>query len=299
MNSKVCVLILLFGNFQIIFGQKVISCNFATVRNIYHCDLTISNPTGSENFTEFRGVHQTGKFDSSVHEISGISGSTSTNIPSLICERFSNIQTMSYVGMGIEKVGENSFKTCTSAKSITLKDNKINVIDESAFSENTNLEKLDLSQNKLSTLPALVFDSLRTLTTLDLSSNEIVELSSEWFTNLESLQKLYLASNKISELPSGIFTPITLLQYLNLGYNKLTTINSESFGDVSQLVFVDLSHNEINAVDQKFLDKATAITSLVMISNNCADDNFMNLHDIKEGLNDCFVNFESSIGKNF
>jgi len=320
MNVKIGVLILLVVSFQNTLAQGTLSCEYVPRSGVYFCDLSIENPNGFDNFTEISGSHVASYLDRNVAEISAVTGSNSTNIPSIICETFINIKIVMFANIGIETIGENSFKKCTKIEKISLNDNNIKEVNALAFNENLELDSLILESNQLTTLlealftnnlklkflnvgkniisdmPNRIFESLKNLTYLDLSTNDIVNPKAEWFKELENLEKLFLNDNKIIELPANVFSSLQLLVYLTLGSNKINVIESKSFGSLPNLNGVEIQQNNITAIDKQFIEN-TGVTYLDANLNYCVNktikDSSPQRETMKNELKTCFENFES------
>jgi len=312
----VLVLIIFISNHQS-YGQ-VLNCDFLFYNTLYTCNLTIVNPNGLNNFTGISGTHLTGMTDNDIERIYSPTGSNSTNVPSIICEKFKNVEYIYLLSMGIKKIDEHSFKNCKILFYLDLGFNQIDTIDEKSFSENTELhylyllyneltslpENVFLNQQKLVTLwfdynrisnpPKNVFDPLENLRELDLRGNQIKNLKVRWFEKLENLKNLYLVSNQIEELPKNVFSPLKNMDLLDLYNNKLKTIHANSFGILPNLTTINMMFNFIDAVDERFIDN-TGVISLNMQNNNCANvfifDDSTSRETMRNDLQNCFNNY--------
>ena len=153
MNEKVLVLVLIFTmKFYIILGQnEVISCRYFVSSNNYACDLTIKNTNGWNNFTEIAGTHLINKTNEDIRSVSRVSGSSTKNVPSIICYTFEFTTRMELKSIGIEHISEYSFQNCKKLIYVGLGSNNITQIDGKSFNENLELKTLYLSSNQLST----------------------------------------------------------------------------------------------------------------------------------------------------
>jgi len=321
MNLNIWVSIFIFVvNYQTIYGQ-VLSCSFRTDSYYgYTCVLTIQNPNGLNNFTGISGTHLTGKSNRDVQCITRSSGSNTTNIPSIICEKFKYVTRIYLQSIGIQIVDEYSFKSCKNLLYLSLAGNKITKFDEKSFSEKLELQTLHLNNNQLTTLPANVFanqqklkelwlygnritdlpenifHSLTNLTILDMDNNQIKNLSSEWFKNLQTLIFLYLNSNQIEELPKNVFSPLEKTTLITLRMNELKVIHSDSFGISPNLTDVYFENNQINAIDERFIDNI-GLHWLDMRSNSCANDfifdSSASRQSMRNTLQTCFNNYKA------
>lgn len=323
MNTLICVLILIIVSFEKSLGQNSLNCEYEDNEGVYTCYLNIKNTNGLDNFTEIIGVHEPGYSDENVVVLSAVLGSKSSNIPSIICEKFVNVKTIEFDSIEIAKIGENSFKGCKKVEKISLRRNAITEINELAFSENLELNNLALDTNLLTSLPETVFanqlkmkylylknnkildlpnevfSSLQSLVQLDLSGNEIT--NPKWFQNLEKLQKLFLNDNKIVELPTGAFSSLQALYYLTLSSNSITTIHSKSFGSLPNLKTVYLQLNAVNEIDEMFISD-TGVSYLNMSKNVCADKMITDISSLRESMMNelaaCFNNYKDLTSEN-
>lgn len=324
MNTLVCALILIIVSFEKFYGQSSLSCGYVDNDGVYSCNLDINNPNGFDNFTEIMGEHEPGYLDEEVAIVSAVLGSKSTNVPSIICERFVNVKTIELNSIGVTKIGENSFKECNKVEKISLKRNSITEINELAFNKNLELNNLALDTNQLTSLPGNVFDKQIKMRYLYLKGNKILDLPDEifsklqnleflelsgneisnprWFNNLGKLLKLYLHDNKIVELPDGAFSSLQSLTYLTLASNNIATIFSSSFGSLPNLKTVYLQQNIINEIDELFITN-TGVTFLNMSKNACVDkivtDSTPQREAIKNDLATCFNNFKALTSEYF
>jgi len=319
MNVKIGVLIFLFVSFQNTLAQGPLNCVYKLENRVYFCDLSISNAKGFDNFTEISGSHLSRNLNKDVVKVTIVTGSISTNIPSIICEKFINVKEITLANIGLEIIGENSFKNCIKIETISLSDNKIKEVNALAFNENLELDSLTLEStqlttlpeelftnqlkltslyignNKISDMPNRIFDPLQNLIILDLSNNDIVNPKAEWFKMLANLEKLFLNDNKIIELPVDVFKLLQFLDLLLLSNNNISVIESKSFGTLPALNIVELQQNRISAIDAQFISN-TGVTILDVSQNICInktiEDSSPERGTMKSDLKNCFDNFE-------
>jgi Leucine-rich repeat (LRR) protein len=298
---------------------QTLSCVYSNNSSYgYRCSLTLQNPNGLNNFTSINGTHLTGMTNSDVKYITRSSGTT-TNIPSIICDKFTNLIRSELGSYGIKTIDEKAFKNCKKLQHLSLNNNKITKIDENAFVENLELlyitfnvnqltevpENLFKNQQKLTELrlcasplpdlPKNIFSSLQKLTTLHLENNKLKDLQIEWFLPLVNVQKMQLEGNLIEELPRNVFMSMTKLNTLTIYNNNLTVIRSDSFRDVNNLKTIDFKNNKIDAIDEKFID-STGVQTLKMNNNLCVNqsitDNTVPRNAMRLALQKCFKNFD-------
>jgi len=310
----------------IICQNDFINCTYSNpYPNSYRCNLIINNTQGLNDFKDISGKHIDNQTDNDVQYINCQYKIISTNIPSIICEKFPNIVEMRFYSIGINRIDSYSFKGCKNLRSLYIQHNQISKVDEKAFANNLKLEYLELYYNQLSTLPEKLFSNqknlqtiylhgnqltempdnifqpLTNLTTLYLADNHIQNLKSKWFETLGALSHLDLSnSNLTGELPRNLFGSLKNINYIGLRSSKIKVIHADTFGESLFIPQIDLSYNKIYAVDEKFIEN-TGPSSLSFNGNICADfgisDNTMSRKKMKEALKDCFEYYRMLIGK--
>lgn len=321
MNSKVMLTIFILAiNFNLIFGQ--ISCNYNVTVFGYTCDLVINNPNGLNNFASIGGVHVPGHLDSDVIRIMTTSGSISTNIPSIICSKFKNIQWMYLQSIGIRRIDDYSFIDCTAMRLLDFRFNEISFVHEKAFNRNLNLLYLYFHNNQLTTLPENVFQNLQrleilwfdynniadlppkifrpltSLNSLDFKSNQLRSIRPEWFELLPSMKYLYMASNFIADIPKNAFVNLKNLDSFSVASNNIKMIHADSFGFLPNLKYINVDNNQVNAVDENLIDY-TGVSRVNMLGNFCANkdisDSSISRDYMRAEMRECFNNYERSM----
>lgn len=278
----------------------------------YKCELTLNIPNGIGLIDEILGTHEDNKTDEDVKIIETTFVSSSEYIPSIICDRFKNVEKL-FIQTGLEKIDAKALKSCKNLQHLNLFFNKIREISEDAFVENTELNFVDISGNQLTILPKKLFRNQdESLQTLLLQGNPNLLLSSEffkplsnltslslstyhpgWFNSLENLEELYLGPSRTLELPKNLFSSLKNLKLLSLIEKELTTLHADSFGELPNLSRLWLKNNRIEAIDEKIF-KQTGITDVNLEGNSCADDRFIgDKSDIMIKLRKCFDNYRN------
>jgi len=305
---------------QVIYSQnEAIYCEFS---GNYTCAISVYNPNGFNNFTTINGTHLTGKNDENVLNVYSFAASNTKNIPSIICEKFINIQKIELNQNGIRTINEYSFKNCQKLYYLDLKFNKISEIDEKSFNNNLmlqylymydnqltnipenlflnleNLSILRLNGNNITDLPADIFKPLKKLVDLSFSRNKISKLRMEWFEKLEKLNFLWIYKNLIEDFQQNIFAPLKSLTNLYSGTNNLSVIHSDSFGTHPYLKLIAFDSNEIIAIDEQIIDN-TNVTNFYMSKNVCANVNITDSSASREymrtQLRQCFENYNDLV----
>lgn len=320
MCIKVYYILLLFFNFnRVIIGQTgSISCTYSNSGN-YTCALAINNPNGFNNFSYINGTHLTGLNDDNVLHVRTTS-TISTNVPSIICEKFKSLQSISLNRLQINKIDEYSFKECQNILYISLSFNKISVVDEKAFNNNLilrelwlynnlianlsvnvflnlhNLKHLRININNITDLPANIFKPLKTLDSIAINKNKISKLRMEWFEDMKILRALWIGENFIEKFQKNIFAPLKNLLWFYSETNKLSVIQADSFGTHPNLKIISFANNQITAIDEQFIDN-TGVTDFAMVGNICSDANITDTSTTRDfmrtELRQCFENYNN------
>jgi hypothetical protein len=176
--------------------------------------------------------------------------------------------------------------------------------------EYNNLLSLDLSANPLLTflhcqnnhLVDLNLEGLTVLTDVVASNNQITAV---YTTDLHSIQFLSVDSNAITALD---LTGLNTLQQLNCQYNQ---IDSLSTADCPNLSTLSCAGNQMSYLDTSnspllfFLDcNSNSFISLDLSQNNqlcglnCSNNNFLSALNIKNGVDNCYTNFNVQFNYN-
>jgi len=112
MHIKIFIFILIiWTKFHLSVGQnEFLMCGFSYSNYIYTCSLMIFNPNGLDNFTKIEGTHLSGYSDGHVTHITRGKIISSPILPSIICEKFKNIQKIVFTPSEIEKITEKISK---------------------------------------------------------------------------------------------------------------------------------------------------------------------------------------------
>ncbi|CAG9798479.1 unnamed protein product [Chironomus riparius] len=300
MNAK--FLLIFLSSACCVYGQNEAAICTKFWNNSYYgytCDLTIINPNGLNNFNEISGQHLNGKSNEDVFYIySYNSGANSTNIPSVICQQFPNLDRIQIQRFGIRAVDDYSFSNCKKIQYIYINENYISQIHENSFQNNPDLLRLSLQYNQIAVLPEKLFINLNKLQMLDLGQNRISTLPTTAFNTLISLDFLLLNNNLLTNLPANVFNALKNMTMIYLDSNKLDVIHAFPFGVLPKLKTANLHSNKIYAIDEKFIDN-TSINLINMPGNICADKRIEDLttrYVLRRELKQCFDNYKITFG---
>ena len=258
MKSKVFALLLVFLLIvkEIKCQNEALNCVYSlSYNNLYSCALTMINPNGLNNIQDISGVHVDGKTDSDVTSAYFTPESNATYIPSIVCEKFKNLENLEFefVSSYITEINNYYFVNCKKIEYLTFNHFKISKVYKNAFVENIQLQSLVLVDCELTDLPANIFPKLgNNLTSLYLDYNKLKVIKLGWFQSLTKLESLSLNYNLIEEIPINTFTNCKKLNSINMMQNKLKILSSKSFYDVANLKFTFMN-NHLEAIDEKFV----------------------------------------------
>lgn len=321
MNSKfLLAIIVVVSNINLIYGQ--LSCSYNTTYFGYTCFLSINNPSGLNNFASIGGTHLPGYSDTDVKKVEGVSGSNTANVPSIICQKFSNSLEIDLRGLYIQRVDDYSFNDCTKIVNINLYINQITSVSANAFSRNLDLEYIYLLFNQLTSLtenvflnqnkllwlslwnnrisdpPKYLFKGLINLHTLWLENNQIRNIKVEWFETLQKLDQLILDGNYITDIPKNAFNKLTNIRLISLLGNNLKMIHADSFGFLPKFESLNFRDNQINAIDENIVNY-TILNNINLIGNLCANrqitDNSVSRYYMRAEMGQCFINYENAM----
>jgi Leucine-rich repeat (LRR) protein len=121
-----------------------------------------------------------------------------TNLPSIICRQFANLQTFYVRGGALRSVDQLTFASCDQLTMIFVTFTDISAIPDGTFGSNLQrLEFVDISGNRLTSLSSRSFspEALRLLRWFFAEFNQIDEIDPMWFSQAGSLSMLALNEN--------------------------------------------------------------------------------------------------------
>ena len=147
------------------------------------------------------------------------------------------------------------------------------------------------------------FTGLPGLRLLDLSHNIAFTPTANTFVNIGLLQTLILSHSNISDLAQAILTPLVSLTDIDLSHNLLVGIGSGLFNANKRLSSINLSHNGMEGIQYNTFDPLTSPEVRInLLGNVCTNQEFLvlnrNFDNIRNGLQECFNNFNYAAGHN-
>ena len=180
-----------------------------------------------------------------------------------------------------------------------LQSNQITSFPRNAFSSFSRLSLLEMSGNRNLFVPSNAFNGLSHLFILQMANCGINNLNHRWFDDLRDLTFLEIDSNGIEVLPVEVFN-LPSLEHLGIAFNRISTLDLRSFGGhAAEFVHIDAENNQINAIDQRLIENARSLNTLLLAGNICNNNNFIDVREnretVMEILQDCFNNFNATI----
>lgn len=159
----------------------------------------------------------------------------------------------------------------TTLRVLNLSHNRISALNPIDFQSAWNLQVLRLTDNPLTSIAPETFIPLANLHTLHLAACEINEIVPVWFAGKPNLRIIELDTNDIRDIPVNAFD-VPSLQQLGLASNRIQSVDVLSFGSsLDSLLNIDLRDNQIEILDEHFLNNASALFSMELSGNGCAD----------------------------
>ncbi|KAJ6641776.1 Leucine-rich repeat-containing protein 15 [Pseudolycoriella hygida] len=262
--------------------EPSLSCRYVLYGEVYSCDFTINNPNGWNNFTGIGGIHLEGFTNADVDTVYRVSG-VSTNIPTIICETFPNLNLIGLYFAGLTAIGDSDFASCSRITELGLSANSITSISSNAFASLPDLVDINLDMNSLTTLPENVFANQRNLRDLDLSLNPFHDIPAGVFRPLENLQFLHLIETNLTAINNQWFASNERLIFLNLQSNRIA-LTAESFVGLEALRTLDLTNNMIDEIPEGAFTHLQNLQNLNLFDNGLTvlrADSFTDLRQLE------------------
>lgn len=280
---------LLAAAFSCIFISKSSAgCIFGFWNNEYRCTLNnVVSRLGSD-FVDLSGDHIEGRTNADVLQVHNAPSSTIEEIPSIIFETFTNLQSVhtspNLLRLNLDNCGNNlqelwlignplifeltagSLRGCQSLRWLSLTRSSIQSINDNAFDNTPNLSFLALNNNFLSTIRSGWLRGLTGLENLQLEDNQITSIQSGAFVG-SGVTEIHLRNNRLTRIESETFTNMPNLDYLDVSNNLIANIDAGAFGNLPQLWKVDFTGNQLTTLHANVFAPLPSISWLRFDSN--------------------------------
>ncbi|XP_039534156.1 relaxin receptor 2a isoform X1 [Pimephales promelas] len=151
---------------------------------------------------------------------------------------------------------------------LSLKNNRIRILDDHIFSKYTQLQRLFLQNNTIQTVSSHAFSGLFTLERLFLSQNQITYLGPGVFRDLHKLNWLVLDHNPLKSIIHDAFIGLRLLTFLSMVNTSLIWLpNSSLCQHMPKLSWLDFAENHVELLNISTLMTCTELTVLSLHDN--------------------------------
>ncbi|KAG5666386.1 hypothetical protein PVAND_014415 [Polypedilum vanderplanki] len=254
-----------FDNFNV---ETTLECFYLAAEFFpYTCELTIVNPQGRDDFETIDGDHVEENGDNDVLRLEAFNQNT-FNLPSVLCDRFNNLQEITITGSRMELLTSKAFENCRELTYLDLEHNNITALEEGLFDSNPLLEILNLNDNHIATIGLNTFVGTQ-LWYIDLEHNQLNFFTPNWFNPINStLRSLNLNGNFITNLPSQAFSILRNLEELEIAANSFVSIPGNSFEGLTNLGYLAMYRCNIEQLLPEWFADLSALHSLHIETNN-------------------------------
>jgi Leucine-rich repeat (LRR) protein len=209
----------------------------------------------------------------------------SLNTLSLKGNRIKIIQRHAFMGLTNATWFQNKDFPLKKLTYLILDDNIIEDIEPFAFEGLPAVKDISISGNNLRILKPNMFRSLTSLNKLCLIGSNVEIVQPETFRDLETLVELNLSNNNIQVLENDVFLDLSVLEGLILSHNQIHTIKKEIFNGLYELKTLNLSFNEITYLKRASFMGLDKLELLDLSHNKIAvteADTFQNLTNLNK-----------------
>ncbi|XP_067086367.1 leucine-rich repeat-containing protein 15 [Osmerus mordax] len=165
-------------------------------------------------------------------------------------DRTSNLGALGFTSTFLSDLPEALFQNLLRLESLTLSNNKLEVLRSTWLASLPALKKLDLSKNLLTSVPEEAFRYLTQLEHLTLARNNISQLSKETFRGLTRVKILRLNRNCLRQVPVGALDDLVSLEELSLQDNQVDHLHADLLSKLKNLNKLFLSSNRLTSLPQ-------------------------------------------------
>lgn len=242
MRLKAIVILFCISRFS--EAQKT-QCHFEKVGAVYTCTLVNQNIRTENQMENVSGLHLQGMTDENVKSLRQ-TGSIIKVFPSLIIDRFVNLETVTLNDVGMTSFGQ-PITNCANLETITLNTGGLTYIPQGILRNCINLTKLILNDHPIRKIHSKALAGLTALQFLKINGADLQTLHPVIFSSTPRLQDLEMKNSGITRIASP-FPELNKLLHLILSNNNLTTWSSAFLAANPQLLKLHLDHNQIRSL---------------------------------------------------
>ncbi|XP_077098394.1 relaxin receptor 2a isoform X1 [Siphateles boraxobius] len=184
----------------------------------------------------------------------------------------SNVTWLSLKNNRIRILDDHIFSKYTQLQRLFLQNNTIQTVSSHAFSGLFTLEKLFLSQNHITYLGPGVFRDLHKLDWLVLDHNPLKSVTRDAFIGLRSLTFLSMVNTSLMWLPnSSLCQHMPLLSWLDFAENHVELLNSSTLMTCTELTVLSLHDNKIKILPESTFHSLGSLVELDLSCNRLSD----------------------------
>ncbi|KAK7120684.1 hypothetical protein R3I94_020618 [Phoxinus phoxinus] len=184
----------------------------------------------------------------------------------------SNVTWLSLKNNRIRILDDHIFSKYIQLQRLFLQNNTIQVVSSHAFSGLFTLEKLFLSQNHITYLGPGVFRDLHKLDWLVLDHNPLKSITRDAFIGLRSLTFLSMVNTSLMWLPnSSLCQHMPLLSWLDFAENHVELLNYSTLMTCTELTVLSLYDNKIRILPESTFHSLGSLVELDLSCNRLSD----------------------------
>lgn len=184
----------------------------------------------------------------------------------------SNVTWLSLKNNRIRILDDHIFSKYTQLQRLFLQNNTIQIVSSHAFSGLFTLEKLFLSQNHITYLGPGVFRDLHKLDWLVLDHNPLKSITRDAFIGLRSLTFLSMVNTSLMWLPnSSLCQHMPLLSWLDFAENHVDLLNYSTLMTCTELTVLSLHDNKIKILPESTFHSLGSLVELDLSCNRLSD----------------------------
>jgi len=197
---RICLIlsVLTFGCIAVDVSSN---CTFIYSFNKYACKFAANGFADENDVTLIEGQHLPDYGDEQVERISAFMTSIAV-MPTIVCEKFVNLQSIEFSASDMQTITENSFSKCLSLNFLRLSYNKLELRN------NTELQSIILDYNDIDYIEDGTFRNLHKLIRLTLYYNKVTTLGRDFFQGLDNLGFFDLSKNPLQSVHPDILKNI-------------------------------------------------------------------------------------------